>query len=505
MIRLITGTLLIAYCSAAFGQNPSFFEDSMDVYIERGMERWEIPAMAVGIVLNGEVVHAQGYGQLSLDSDQATDANSLFMIGSNSKAFVGLSMAMLAAEGKCQMRDPVKKYYPELKMWDPWITDHLNLTDILTHRMGMQTFQGDFMYWSSDFTREETIEKFGALDPSYDFRTSWGYTNAGYALASACIDEISGQDWKSYIDANIFTPLGMERSCLTAADMYKAENVAQPYVMKDGALVMVPFPTLGGIEACGSIGSSVAEMNNWMIMQLQNGMFNDEQVISEDAIRISRTPYALVGKNRHPYNRSNFEAYALGWEMIDYEGYEVVRHTGGVDGFVSSVTLVPQEGLGVVILTNTLDNLLFISLREEIIDAFLGLPYRDYDKLYFNYMSNMIDKDQKLHVSRMDTIESFKKLPLAAEIYAGQYTHTIYGDLEIVKKDKKSLELILSHHPGITAHLQPLDEARYLCTYSDPTFGREVLRFDMEDGTVKSLMLKVNPFLERGGYKFIKQ
>ncbi len=183
------------------------------------MENWDIPAVSVGIIKDGQIHFVKGFGTTAKDGNEAVDENTLFMIGSNSKAFIGLSMAMLANEGTCRLDDPVKKYYPNLKLWDPWLTENMNLTDILSHRVGMETFQGDFMYWSSTLNREQCIEKFGQLEPTYDFRTQWGYCNAGYALASACIDHMYVKGWKAYIENNIFDPLEMERSCLSGLEM----------------------------------------------------------------------------------------------------------------------------------------------------------------------------------------------------------------------------------------------------------------------------------------------
>ena len=178
---------------------PSFITDSLDNYVKRALEHWQIPGAAVLIVKDGKVVIEKSYGVKELGKDDKVDENTLFMIGSNTKAFTGTALAILEQEGKCKLDDKVVKYLPDFKMKDEWITKELNLTDIVSHRMGLETFQGDFMYWTSDLTSDEVIEKFGKLTPNFSFRTKYGYTNAGYAIAGKIIEKISGLPWSNIL------------------------------------------------------------------------------------------------------------------------------------------------------------------------------------------------------------------------------------------------------------------------------------------------------------------
>ena len=202
------GLLFIFSYSTSFSQStPVFVSDSLDNYVNRGMEQWQIPGVAVLIVKDGKVIVAKGYGVKELGTNDNVDENTLFMIGSNTKAFTGTALAFLEQEGKLKLDDKVIKYLPDFNMKDPWITKDLSLTDIVTHRMGMETFQGDFMYWTSDLNSDEVIEKFGQITPKYDFRTKYGYTNAGYAIAGKIIEKVSGMKWQDYIKEKIFLPL----------------------------------------------------------------------------------------------------------------------------------------------------------------------------------------------------------------------------------------------------------------------------------------------------------
>ena len=167
----VTFLLLVSFFNVCAQETPSFITDSLDNYVKRALEQWQIPGAAVLIVKDGKVVIEKGYGIKELGKDDKVDENTLFMIGSNTKAFTGTALAILEQEGKCKLDDKVIKYLPDFKMKNEWVTKELNLVDIVTHRMGLQTFQGDFMYWTSDLTSDEVIEKFGKLTPNYTFRT----------------------------------------------------------------------------------------------------------------------------------------------------------------------------------------------------------------------------------------------------------------------------------------------------------------------------------------------
>lgn len=156
------------------------------------MKEWKVPGLAVAIVKDGKILVCKGYGVSELGTDKKVDKNTLFLIGSNTKAFTGTALAMLENEGKCKLTDKVKKWYPDLKMYDKNIENQLNLIDIITHRMGFSGFQGDFMNFYSGLTPKQIVEKMGQMPPKHDFRTKYGYSNSAYALAGLCIINISG-------------------------------------------------------------------------------------------------------------------------------------------------------------------------------------------------------------------------------------------------------------------------------------------------------------------------
>lgn len=484
--------------------NRSFVEDSLDSYITRALTNWKIPGLAIAIVKDKKVIMAKGYGSRTLSQQEKVDENTLFMIGSNTKAFTGHLMAMLQDEKKCSLNDKVINWLPNFKMKDTWVNRELNLTDILCHRIGMETFQGDFMYWTSDLSGDEVLHKFGRLTPMYEFRSKWGYTNAAYLLAGECIQKISHKTWEENLKDRFFEPLEMKRTLALSSQIEIQNNVASPYTLISDTLKRIPFSTADNLYSAGSIASSAKDMSHWLLCQLDSGKYRGKTVIPFPVIEETRKPRAIVGKSIHPFNRSHYRLYGLGWFITDYEGREIISHTGGVNGFLSSVTLIPEENLGIVILTNTDHNYLFEALKWELIDAYLHLPYRNYSDWNNKQAKANAEKVQASIKAYKDTIAQHHQAPIDISNFAGKYTNTAYGALEI-KKTGNHLSLTFEHHPNLKAELEYIKDNRFLCTYNDPAFGIKVFPFQIENNNVKSLKLSVDDFIEFTDYEFTKQ
>ena len=459
-------------------QSPAFVKDSLDTYINKALQAWNIPGAALAIVKDGKVILAKGFGKQSMLRPDKVDENTLFMIGSNTKAFTGTLLSWLQYDKKCSLNDKVVKWLPNFSMKDPWVAKELNLTDILCHRMGMETFQGDFMYWSSALTNEEVIKKFGGLTPLYGFRSKWGYTNAGFLIAGECIQKISNESWESNISKRIFGPLEMNRTRALSIQMPLQQGIAAPHTLVFDTLKLLPYPVIDNLAPAGSVSSSVNDMSHWLLCQLDRGRYNGKQVIPFEVIKDTRKPQSIIGNSYSPFNRTHFSLYGLGWELTDYEGREIISHTVGVNGFVTSVTLLPEEKLGIVVLTNSDQNYFYEALKWEILDAYLSLPYRNYSGLYLKYFKRNSEKELAQYKAQKDTVAMHKKPTIDLKNFTGKYVNTVYGSLEI-KKVKDQIKITFEHHPNLTGILEYLDDNRFLCTYNDPTFGIKVLTIDL--------------------------
>lgn len=503
---LLLHCIFICCALIASAQNnvPAFVKDSLDIYIERAMREWQVPGLSVCIVKGDDVI-LRGYGVKELGKNDKVDENTLFMIGSNTKIMTATALAMLQDQKRLSLDDKVIKWLPAFKMKDPWVTKELNIRDLMSHRMGMETFQGDFMYWTSALTDKQVMEKFGQLTPMYGFRTRWGYTNAGYVVAGQVIAAASGKSWADYLTENIFRPLEMTRTIALSRDLPAATNKAVAHTLDhDLKLIAIPYCDIDNISPAGSVSSSAKDMSKWVYAQLNNGRASDRQIIPVSAINQPRLPHSILGNGGHPYNKVNFSLYGLGWALEDYAGKRLVSHTGGVNGFVTSVTLVPEEKLGIVILTNTDQNALYEAIKWEILDAFLKLPYRNYSQTFAQ--NNNVQREQTKDVwkKKFDTVAMKHATAVPLNAYAGQYQHEVYGWMKVAAASDH-LTMTFEHHPKLQGRLDPLGGNRFVCTYNDPVMGRKVITFTSADGRIKSVMVRVADFVEFTGYEFFKQ
>jgi hypothetical protein len=253
----------------------------------------------------------------------------------------------------------------------------------------------------------------------------------------------------------------------------------------------------------GSISSSVNDLSKWIRMQLSNGKFEDKEVVPASAIAKTRLPHSIIGNGGAMFNTGHFALYGLGWDLQEYNGKKIVGHTGGVNGFVTSVTLVPEEKLGIVVLTNTDANSFFEALKWELMDAYLGLPYRNYsNRMLLSHKIGDAEMEKMLTTKR-DTINSKPKTALPLKDYTGEYVHELYGKMNI-KLEKGELIMRFEHHPNRYSKLEALGGNRFLSTWNDPLYGVKVLPFDVENGKVKSLTVRVADFVEFTPYEFMK-
>jgi CubicO group peptidase (beta-lactamase class C family) len=503
--HLILFTAFLFFIANGFAQEPpSFIKDSLDMYVQRALKDWQIPGVAVCVVKDGKVVVMKGYGVKEMGTTNKVDDNTLFMIGSNTKAFTATALAMLAADKKLSLDDHVIQWLPDFKLYDPWVTKEANIRDLLCHRLGFETFQGDFMFFDSDLTLAEVREKFGRLKPKYSFRSRWGYTNAAFMSAGEIIPRVTGRSWAAFLKDSLFTPLGMTNTLALAGEMKMAANKATAHTIVNGVLQKTRYGNIDALAPAGSISSSINDMSHWIMAQLNKGEYNNKQVIPAAAIEQTWLPHSIIGNGGRPLNKAHFSLYGLGWFLSEYEGRKLVEHTGGVNGFLTSVTMAPEEKLGIIVLTNSDDNKFFVALKNEILDAYLGLPYRNYSSI--DLAADRISKKQDstwLAERRSKVLENTPaQLPLAA--YTGNYEHEVYGKMTIAMENKK-LVARFEHHKGRYATLEALGSNNFLATFNDPIYGVKDWVFTTENGKVKSVTVTVAEFVEFTPYEFYKK
>jgi CubicO group peptidase (beta-lactamase class C family) len=503
-LLFIGSFLLVTLTRAQSVDRDSFIRDSLDLYINRALTNWRIPGAAVCIVKDNKVVLMRGYGVKELGLPNKVDENTLFMIGSNTKAFTATALAMLQTANRLSLDDNVTKYIPQFKLDNMAAGEQAIIRDLLCHRIGFKTFQGDFTFYNTDLTSQQIIEKMALVKAAYPFRTKWGYTNSAFLTAGEIITRVTGRSWDSWIKDNIFAPLGMGNTLALTKNMPGSLNKTVPHTLVDGRLTAIPYGQLDNMAPAMSICSSVNDMSKWVLALLNDGKVGNRQVIPSAAIEATRQPQDIVGSVRHLNGETDYELYGLGWFLEDYTGHHLVMHDGGVNGYVTSVTLVPQEHLGIVILTNTDENEFFEALRWEIMDAYFKKPYHNYSDAYLSIYKERAAA--KLQIDRR-LRDSVALNPLPAQpinSYTGKYVNDLYGTMTITRGENNDLEMRFEHHTKMFVHLQPLGGNRFYATFSDPIYGKAVFPFAFKNGQITSVRIKVDDEVEHDPYDFRK-
>jgi CubicO group peptidase (beta-lactamase class C family) len=504
VLLLIITISFSAVVHAQHTDRSRFIKDSLQIYINRALTNWRVPGAAVCIVKDGKVVWMKGYGIKELGLNDKVDENTLFMIGSNTKAFTATALAMLADKKKLSLDDKITKYLPYFKLDDKAAGDMVTIRDLLCHRIGFQTFQGDFTFWNTNLSRKDIIERMALVKATYPFRTKWGYTNSAFLTAGEVIPVVTGEPWEQYIKDNIFAPLGMGSTLALSKSLPTALNRTVPHTIVDGRLTAMAYDQIDGLAPAASISSSVNDLSKWVMALLNDGKVGNHQVIPYAAIQATRQPQDVVGSVHMRNGEDDYELYGLGWDLQDYAGHRLVMHTGAVGGYLSSVTLVPKDNLGIIILTNTDQNRLYDVLKWEILDAYFNLPDRDYSSLELE--DNRVDEGiaQQTDKKLRDTVALLHPPSLPLNAYAGKYFNTLYGNMTVTVGENNDLEMRFEHHTHMYAHLQALGGNRFYAIFSDPELGKAVFPFTVQNGTVASVRVKVDDELEYTPYEFKK-
>lgn len=484
-------------------QSPSFITDSIGSYISQGMKDWQIPGLAIVIVKDGRPVMMKGFGVRAIDSTGAVDENTLFMIASNTKLFTGTILSKLDYEHKLSLDDKVTRYFPAYRLYDSITTSLLTIRDLLTHRIGTKTFQGDFTFWNSKLTRSEIMNKMRLLKPVGRFRLDYGYCNSCFLAAGEVVPKVTGISWEKYVQDSLLTPLQMKRSAAISAGIQDRENVARPYTNSfSESLKRVPYDRWDNLGPAASIVSSVHDLSHWLLMQLDSGHYNGKAVLPFAVLQQTRDVQIIVSSRKSIQLPIHFRGYGLGLFAADYNGRQIYWHTGGAAGMVSNVCFVPEEKLGIAILTNNDNQNFFEALRYQILDAYLGVPYVNRSRQSLRGFRQ--DRQEQLQqITDWRKRVQDNKTPLPLNAYTGEYRNELYGTMSITAEANR-LRLRFNTHEGLTASLTYMDKNEWLLEYDNVEYGIFAIQFDRAGQRIQSVSIRANEFVEYDPYVFTK-
>ncbi len=440
--------------------------EGFDDFVNQALLDWDIPGLAIGIVVEDEVIYAKGFGKRDVEGDKPVTPKTLFAIGSSTKAFTTFVMGTLVDEGKLDWDAPAMKYIPGFKLHDDYATTHMTPRDLVCHRSGLP--RHDLAWYNNNsLSRKEMVERLRHFEPSKQLRETFQYNNMMFLTAGYLIETLTGTTWEDAVRERVFKPLGMKRSNFSVDDSQKDDDHALPYEQKDDVVRRMAFRNIDQVGPAGSINSSVEEMTNWLRVQLNGGKLGGKQVVSETAIKEMHTPQMAVGAIPE-FPELAPASYGLGWFVQPYRGHLCLHHGGAIDGFISMVSLYPNDRLGVVAFSNMNGSALPGLMTRHAVDRILGTTTRDWngEALARFREGKGIQKEAE---AKKDTFRKPDTKPAhAPEEYAGEYEHPGYGPLTVKLTDDKlafvfnGIETPLEHwHYEVFSGLRNPDDATF--------------------------------------------
>lgn len=479
-------------------------ETKFDAYIKKAVKDFELPGLAISIVKDGEVKFQKAYGFENEPKQTTLKTNSIFGIASLSKAFTATAIAMLVDDGKLSWDDKVQQHLKYFTLSDEYVASQLTIEDLLSHRSGFGTFDGDLLWYGTNYSREDIIKKFSKYEMTYDFRTDYGYQNIMFIIAGEIVEEVSGMTWEAFVEQRIFKPLAMNNSYTSISQYTNKTSVAMPHV-KGELDELRNYDNSGGAAA---LSSNVEDLSKWIQFWLNDGIVGTDTLLNESTHRKILTMHTSIppsGFDRR--NGIEFKGYAQGWFLMDYDGDKVAHHGGGLPGFISKIFLVPSQNMGGIILTNG-ETSLPAALMYKSIDEYKGNnsemdwadTYLGYKKRYETYL----DKKVKVRIAARDTS---LKSNVVQDKLVGIYTDRVYGDAEVKIEGNKLIFSMIGSKEIFTSEMSHWQQNTYEIKFKDKFLPNGYLTFNVNaNGDVVNLKVDLpNPDFHFYKLDFIKK
>lgn len=480
-------------------------EKKLDELIQNSLKTFDVPGMSVGIVKDGKLIYAKGFGVRSLNNNQPMDASTLVGIASNSKGFTCTALAILADEGKLNWDDKVTKYIPEFQMADPYVSQNITIKDLITHRAGLGLGQGDLMFFpeGGNLTVNDIVHNVRFLKPENPFRTTLDYNNIMFIVAGEVIHRVSGLQWTDFIEQRIMKPVGMTASfgSYKRAIAANSQNMIDAHAPVDGKAIVVPHDWNETANAAGGILSNINDMTTWANFLLNGFVTKDgKRLVSE---KNAHELWSLQIPDRvaltSPYD-THFYGYGLGWFLSDVKGHLQVQHSGGLIGTVTHFTLIPDMKLGIIVLTNQQSGAAFSTITNSVKDAYLGIENRDWLKIYGDRNKKNEDTFAKQKKEVYDKASKFRS-DLKDDQFIGWYKDDWFGIVEVSKLGK-GYRVISKSSPKLKGDLIPYSSNSFVAKWDDRSYDADaffILNFD-ENG--KAISARMKPISDATDFSF---
>jgi CubicO group peptidase (beta-lactamase class C family) len=447
MLRKLSTAFLLyitLWFSSSFAQtapsSPNTAE--FDAIVTKALADFQIPGASVAVVKDGKVIYARGFGYRDVEKKLPVTPDTLFAIGSVSKSFTSLVFGTMNDEGKVDWDKPIRTYVPTFKTEDPIATDHATARDLFSHRTGMPGH--DAVWYSSNFSREDLFNRIQYLKFNKEFRYGYEYCNLMIMTMGYVEGQVEHTTWEDLVRTRIFQPLGMNTSNFSVNDSQKSADFAQPYSIKKNVVTKVPFKNIDAIGPAGSINSSINDMSHYLVLHLGDGTYDGKRIISQSNLKLVHTGQTAIGGLPEFFTQNGLGPmiYAMGWVDTTFRGHHMVWHNGGIDGFHSLLTMLPEDKVGVVILSNVDHGGGLEPIAYSIFDRLLGLSNESWVDRYKALSDKSKKAEQEAEKKRVPPAKPTTPASHPLSDFAGEYVNPGYGTVKIaVSGDDLNLTL----------------------------------------------------------------
>jgi CubicO group peptidase (beta-lactamase class C family) len=491
------------YCQQSMGQDtkPDKRFSGLDTAFARVLQNWHDAGFAVAVIEKDRVIYAKGFGYRNLENKLPVTPNSLFAIGSCTKAFTASLLGMFRQEGKLDFDKPVRTYLPELKFYKNEMNENISLRDMMCHRTGLPRHDFSWYFFTSS-SRDSLIQRIQYLEPSAGVREKWQYNNFMFLAQGVLAEKLSGKTWEQNVREKIFLPLNMTHSVFSIEDLLRSEEPATGYsVKKDSIIKKTAYFHIDAMGPAGSINSSVLDMSKWVITWIHGGKYMGKEIIPASYVNEAISSQMIVGAGLPDKEKKDlyFSNYGFGWFLASYRGHYRVEHGGNIDGFSANTCFFPSDSIGIIVLTNQESSTVPAIVRNLIADRLLSLKYLDWN----SDLKNTVEKE-KAAAKEVEKASSSNRKPNATpthelKAYTGLYTNPGYGTIEINLTNDSLFALVGKHIWWLRPHFYDVFDPYE----KDPEEGIDTteksnpIQFQMNiAGDIESAMLNLEPSLK---------
>ncbi len=447
-MRKLIILLLCFVTITSFAQKQKPSEDKrfagFDTAFARVLKEWHAAGFAVAVVEKDKVVYAKGFGYRDYENKIPVTPNTLFAIGSCTKAFTASLLGILNKDGKVDFDKPVRTYLPDLKFYSDELNDHVTLRDMMCHRTGLPRHDYSW-YLFQTHSRDSLVQRIQYMEPSAGLREKWQYNNFMFLLQGVVAEKITGKSWEDNIREKIFQPVDMSHSVASLAEWTKSSDAAFGYEVKQDSIVhKMDYYDIAAMGPAGSINSGVNDMAKWVITWINGGKFNGKEILPASYVSQAMSSQMVIGAGLPGKDMPDiyFSTYGFGWFLASYRGHYRVEHGGNIDGFSASTSFFPTDSIGIIVLCNQNGSSVPAIVRNLIADRMLGLKYHDWQTdLKRNADSAKAKKDAEKNQVSSHKINTKPSHDLKS--YESAYSHPGYGSFDVsIKNDSLSITTV---------------------------------------------------------------